>query len=72
MFGKTKTVTLAVEGMMCKNCKAHVEKALNGVEGVTSVLVDLESKTATVTGNAEDTALTAAVTEAGYEVISIG
>ena len=34
MFGKTKTVTFGVDGMMCKNCKAHVEKALLEVKGV--------------------------------------
>ena len=31
-----------VEGMMCQNCRKHVEKALNGIEGVTAT-VSLES-----------------------------
>ncbi len=61
--------TLHVEGMMCKNCQAHVEKALAGVEGVTSVTVDLEAKRATVSceDGVSDEALCAAVAEAGYE-----
>ena len=62
---------MVIEGMMCNHCKAHVEKALAAVPGITAVAVDLESKTATVTGAAEDAVLTAAVTEAGYQVISI-
>lgn len=70
MFGKTKTVTFGVEGMMCKNCKAHVEKALSETKGVKSAVADLESKTVTVVAKdsvSEDT-LKAAVIAAGYQV----
>ena len=59
-----------VEGMMCQNCVKHVSKALNGLPGVTAE-VDLESKTATVTGDVSDDAIRQAITEAGYEVVSI-
>ena len=55
---------------MCQHCVAHVRDALNKLPGVTAE-VDLDSKTATVTGEASDEALTAAVTEAGYQVVSI-
>ena len=47
-----------------------MEKALNALPGVTAT-VDLVAKTATVTGQAEDAALKAAVEEAGYQVVSI-
>ena len=73
MFGFKKkenvTYTLTVEGMMCKNCVAHVQKALEGVKGVCSVSVDLESKTAIVEAlsSVSVEALIAAVTAAGYE-----
>lgn len=63
-----KTV-LNVEGMMCQRCAAHVKKALEGVEGVVEAKVDLDSKTAEVTGTASREALVAAVTEEGYEVV---
>ncbi len=65
--------TLKVEGMMCQRCVAHVEKALQGVEGVASVEVNLKKKTAVVELNAEvlDETLTAAITDAGYEVKKI-
>ena len=61
---------IVIEGMMCAHCQAHVEKALNALPGVTAT-VDLVAKTATVTGQAEDSALKAAVEEAGYQVVSI-
>ena len=70
MFGKTKTVTFTVEGMMCKNCKAHVEKALAGVKGVKSAVADLETKTVTVVAkeSVSEETLKKAVTDAGYTV----
>jgi Cu+-exporting ATPase len=61
---------VVIEGMMCAHCQAHVSKALNALPGVTAA-VDLETKTATVTGEVSDEAITAAVTEAGYQVVSI-
>ena len=65
--------TLNVEGMMCAHCKAHVEKALAGVDGVTEAVADLESKTATVTLSKDvpDETLKAAVAEAGYQAASM-
>jgi Cu+-exporting ATPase len=67
----TMKTVLTVEGMMCKHCQAAVEKALSAVPGVESAVVDLEAKTATVTGEADTAALSAAVTEAGYDVVGV-
>jgi len=64
------TKTMTIEGMMCKHCAARVEKALNAIDGVTAA-VDLEAKTAAVTGDADDAALRKAVEDAGYTVVSI-
>jgi len=70
MFGATKTITFGVEGMMCNNCKAHVERALAEVKGVKSAVADLETKTVTVKVKAavEEATLKDAVTKAGYKV----
>ena len=65
------TKTISINGMMCMHCVAHVEKALKGVEGVSSVAVSLENNNAIVEGSASDEALTAAVVDAGYEVTGI-
>ena len=63
---------LKIKGMMCNNCKMHVEKALNGLEGV-SAQVNLEDNLARVSLSkaVSDETLKQAVQEAGYEVTSI-
>ena len=71
MFGATKTVTLGVEGMMCKNCKAHVEKALLGLKGVKSAEASVENKNVTVVAKCSlsDDAIADAIVAAGYKVV---
>lgn len=70
---KNMTKTLHIKGMTCNHCVMHVTKALEGVAGVEKADVDLKSKKAVVTLNAEvtDDALKAAVADAGYEVTKI-
>ncbi|MFZ5708481.1 MAG: heavy metal translocating P-type ATPase [Pseudomonadota bacterium] len=58
---------LAIAGMTCASCVAHVEKALNSVPGVTSAAVNLATERATVSGTADLPALIRAVADAGYE-----
>ena len=64
---------LVIEGMMCGHCTGRVQKALEGIDGVISVQMSLEEKSATVEMSAEvsDETLTGAVTDAGYEVKEI-
>ena len=63
---------LVVEGMMCAHCQMHVQKALEGVDGVQEAVVDLEKKTATVSLAKEvsDQVLMDAVKDAGYTPVS--
>lgn len=61
---------MTIEGMMCMHCSGRVDKALNALEGVSAV-VDLEAKTATVTGDVSDEVLRKTVEDAGYTVVSI-
>lgn len=65
--------TLNITGMMCNHCVAHVKKALESVDGVSSVNVSLENNNATVTLShpVDDATLAKAVTDEGYEVTSI-
>lgn len=67
---KENMIVLRVDGMMCKNCVAHVEKALNSLNGV-STRADLESKLVTVDNpeNVSTDAMIAAVKEAGYDAV---
>ncbi|MCM1091427.1 MAG: heavy metal translocating P-type ATPase [Butyrivibrio sp.] len=71
--GSNMTKVITVEGMMCAHCTGRVQKALEAVEGVSSVTMSLENKTATVELSAEvaEDVLKAAVTEAGYEVTAV-
>ena len=61
---------IKIEGMMCQHCVAHVTKALQTVDGVVKVEVNLKKKTATVevTDTVSNDVLINAVTDAGYEV----
>lgn len=62
------TTTYTVPGMTCGHCEASVSEELSAVAGVESVSVDLKTKLVTVTGSQlDDTALRAAIDEAGYE-----
>lgn len=69
----TMTKTISIEGMMCQHCVNHVTKALEGLEGVDTVTVNLEAKNAVITQRTEvsNEEITAAITEAGYEVTNI-
>lgn len=69
---KKMVKTLKIEGMMCAHCQAHVQKALEGVEGVTQVEVSLEENEAVLTADeaVQDQMLIDAVTESGYKVLS--
>lgn len=63
---------IRIEGMSCGHCQARVEKALNAINGV-SARVDLKKKQALVEQekDIDDSVLREAVTEAGFEVVSI-
>lgn len=63
-----QTTIYIVSAMHCGHCERAVKEEVGGVPGVSSVEVDLETKLVTVTGESlDDTALRAAIEEAGYE-----
>ncbi len=63
---------IKIEGMSCGHCQAKVENALNAISGV-EAKVDLKKKAATVNLSADvnDSVFSKAITEAGFEVVSI-
>ncbi|MBQ0098585.1 MAG: cadmium-translocating P-type ATPase [Oscillospiraceae bacterium] len=65
-----KMKTIIIDGMMCEHCKAHVEKALNSIDGIEAT-VDLENKCAYINGYADNSVLKSAVENAGYTVVEI-
>ncbi|MFL0576120.1 heavy-metal-associated domain-containing protein [Brevibacterium luteolum] len=67
------TITITVSGMTCEHCERAVKEELSALEGVRSVDVDLVAggdSSVRIESDAElsDTAIAAAVDEAGYEV----
>lgn len=62
-----------IEGMSCGHCVNHVKEALGELNGVTSVDVNLDAKTAILeaTVEVEDADIKAAIDDAGYEVVGI-
>jgi len=64
LFSKKETVKLDVTGMHCQKCVARVTAALEDVEGVTGVSVDLDGGSAVVEGHSIDTTQLIAAVEA--------
>ena len=62
------SMTLNVEGMSCQHCVANVKKAVEALDGVDGVEVDLEAGKVAVEGNADADAVKAAIAQAGYTV----
>ena len=63
---------ILIEGMSCNHCVSHVKDALAKIEGVLSVVVNLEGKYATVNiNNVTDEQLKEAIEDEGYDVVEI-
>ncbi len=60
----------SVEGMTCGHCVSSVKAAVGSVSGVEEVEVDLAAGTVTTTGTPSEQAVTQAISEAGYAVVS--
>jgi copper chaperone len=61
-------LTYDVPDMTCAHCERAITAEVSTVPGVASVAVDLATKRVTVTGGAiDDSAVRAAIEEAGYE-----
>jgi copper chaperone CopZ len=67
--GAMSEIAFSVPDMSCDHCRRAVTSELLEVDGVESVLVDLETKVVTVRGPAlDDSVLRAVISEAGYDV----
>ncbi len=63
--------TIKIEGMRCGHCSSSVTKALNEIDGISDVVVDLEKKEAsfTETGDVDMEAVKAAIDKIGFTVV---
>jgi copper chaperone len=64
--------TYTVTGMTCGHCVSSVTEEVSQIEGVRDVQVDLATGQVTVTSDRDlaDDEISAAVTEAGYQLAS--
>lgn len=60
--------TYQVAGMTCGSCAAKVQNAVQGIDGVTEVSVDITTGRLAVAGSATPALVVAAVTDAGYQI----
>jgi len=57
-----------VPDISCGHCKTAIEGEVGALTQVDQVTVDIDARTVTVTGDADDTTIHAAIEEAGYAV----
>lgn len=68
MTATTASLTYVVHGMSCGHCVTAVTEEVTNVLGVVDVAIDLDTKAVVVRGDdLDDTAIRAAIIEAGYE-----
>lgn len=63
-----RTRTYSVPGISCGHCKAAIEGEVGKLSEVERVVVDVDTKTVEVSGEATDEELRRAIEEAGYDV----
>ena len=66
-------IKIAIDGMTCQHCVQHVTQALQNLEGVSQVSVDLDSGRAEVQTESalSDAAIEEALDEEGYRATAI-
>lgn len=63
----TDTRTYTVPDISCDHCKRAIEDHVTPVDGVETVIVDIDDKTVTVTGG-DHTEIETAIADAGYAI----
>lgn len=62
---------IKIEGMSCNHCVSHVKEALENINTVNVLEVNLENKNAIVETEVDNDILKNAIEEEGYDVVSI-
>ena len=60
--------TIKIKGMSCQHCVASTTKALEAIEGISNVSVNLEKGEATYDGNVNVETIRNAIKKIGFEV----
>ncbi|MBT8241415.1 MAG: heavy-metal-associated domain-containing protein [Acidimicrobiales bacterium] len=67
----TTTRIYSVPEISCDHCKNAIESEVNRLDTVEAAVVDIETKTVLVSGDADEQLVRAAIDEAGYDVASV-
>ncbi|GAB3259544.1 heavy-metal-associated domain-containing protein [Kineosporia babensis] len=56
----------SVSAISCDHCKSTIESGLTNLPGVTSVSVDVEARSVSVSGTADDSEIRSTLDDLGY------
>lgn len=70
LFKKNNKPYIVIEGMMCAHCEAHVTEALEKI-GLTVKADHSKNRAVVESGEADESAIQKAVTDAGYQFVEI-
>ena len=59
-------INFLVDDMSCDHCKARITKAVENIEGVKKIKIDLKKKTVLVSGSVEPATVQSAIESEGY------
>ncbi len=61
--------SVKIKGMSCQHCVASTTKALEAIDGITNVRVDLDQGQAHYDGEVDKTVIEEAISKIGFEVV---
>ena len=61
--------TVSIKGMSCQHCVASTTKALEALDGINNVNVDLAKNEATYDGEVDPQVVKEAIAKIGFEVV---
>ncbi|HJN77140.1 MAG TPA: permease [Myxococcota bacterium] len=64
-----KALEIGVEGMTCGGCARRLERVLNNTDGVDGATVSIETNTAHVEGEVDESVVRAAIAAAGFDAV---
>ncbi len=62
--------TLSIKGMSCQHCVASTKKALEEIDGISNVEINLEANEASYDGNVDVATVKDAIAKIGFEVLA--
>jgi copper chaperone len=63
-------MTVKIKGMRCQHCVNSTAKALEGIDGIANVRIDLEKEQATFDGEVSLDVIKEAIAKIGFEVVA--